>query len=286
MRESAPSQTAIAALFLRALHLQIDDVPAVLDDHAAIDLLPPNQRAFLRRLSALPRWWRRFRSSRDAVASMRAQVVVRSRYAEDVLASVRPAGARRYVVLAAGLDTFALRQREPRIDVVEIDHPATQRWKVALLAQRGVELPSGVTLLPIDFERQRLEQVWVDADGPEVISWLGTTYYLTRDAIVDTLTTTARRTAPGSRLVLDFWREPPPIDPSRPLFWGTRMAVALQQEPMRSFFDPDSIGRLAESTGWQVRETCRPADQNQRYLAGRRDRLAVPSFAYLLHLAR
>ena len=117
-------------------------------------------------------------------------------------------GVDRFVVLAAGLDTFALRQSHPLIEVVEIDHPATQQWKRQLLAERNIDEPPELAFLPVNFEEESLADVWIDSPTPDCISWLGTTYYLTRDAISSTLTTLAKRTQPGSHLVLDYWREP------------------------------------------------------------------------------
>jgi len=287
MLDARPSTTALATASVRALHLHVDDLPPVFDDHIALRLLPAYQRRFIRRLGALPKpLLSRYRRRYQMLTTMRAQVIVRARYAEDALRSAREAGADRYLVLAAGLDTFALRRAEPAIEVVEIDHPATQRWKRKLLAERGINEPAALTFQPIDFERQSLADFLIEAAAPDFISWLGTTYYLSRQAITSTLTILAERTQPGTELVLDYWQEPPLTDPGSPLLWGTRIAVALQQEPMRSFFDPAGIAALAESSGWQIRENCPPREQNRRYLDSRSDGLKVPSFAHLLHLTR
>ena len=287
MQDTTPSRTAMATAFIRALHTRIDDPPPVCNDQIAFGLLPAYQRRYIERLQALSGpWLGRFRQRRGAFTGMRSQVVVRTRYAEDALESARRAGADRYVILAAGLDTFAFRQQMPAVDVLEIDHPATQQWKRNLLARQKIRLPDNLAFLPVDFERDSLGTIWIDNEAPDFVSWLGTTYYLTESAIAATLGTLAERTRPGSALVLDYWREPPPTDPGSWLFWGTRFAVASQQEPMRSFFKPDQIARLAESNGWRVRENLSPREQNQRYLADRSDGLAVPSFAYLLYLER
>lgn len=287
MLDAQPSRTAQATAFLRALHVHIDGQPPVFDDKLAVKLLPAYQQRFIDRLAILASpWLRIFRQRRGMLTAMRAQVVVRARYAEDALADARRDGAQRYVVLSAGLDTFAARQPEPRIPVVEIDHPATQRWKRELLAGIGAtELP-GLDYLPIDFERTSLAEVWVGSRGTDFISWLGTTYYLSEDALTATLRAIADHVMPGSRLVLDYWRELPGIDPGQPLLWSTRAAVALQREPMRSFFEPADIARLCQSCGWTVVEDLSAEQQNERFLHGRDDRLAVPSFAHLLHLRR
>ena len=286
MLGNTPSRTAYATTLLRAIHATLDDPPPVLDDTLAINLLPGAQRRYLRRMATLPTsFWRPLRRRYPAFTAMRGQVVTRSRYAEDQLHLARSAGAMRYVVLGAGLDTFALRQGSPAIDVLEIDHPATQRWKQNLLAQRGMQLPQSLTFLPIDFERESLAERFPAATAADFISWLGVTYYLSREGITTTLTTLAETTRPGSRLALDYWSEAPP-DYSAPLLWGTRLAVAMQGEPMRSFFEPEEIEALALAAGWRVLENLSAEAQRQRYLAKRRDGLRVPAFAYLLLLER
>ncbi len=285
MQEESPSRTALATAFTRALHLCIDDPPPILEDAVALRLLPSYQRRYLRRLGALSAFWRgRYRRRIDALAAMRTQIVLRARYAEDMLVSAREAGAGRYVVLAAGLDTFAFRQAPPAIDVLEIDHPATQEWKRGLLSARGLAIPPGLEFLPVDFERSTLGENWPDGDTPDFISWLGATYYLSRNAVAATLKTLAARTRPGSRLVLDYWREDPPTVAGNLLLLGARFAVAMQREPIESLFDPAEIADLAASNGWRVLENLSPEEQNRRYLSGRRDALAVPSFAWLLHI--
>lgn len=280
----------MATAFLRVLHGVVDDPPLLLDDQPARLFLPAYQRRFLDRLGALPpRWLRTFRQRRSALGGMRAQVLVRSRYTEDALADARAGGAGRYLILAAGLDTFALRQREPALPVIEIDHPATQRWKRERLADGlaagGDALPPQLSFAAIDFERQDLADVLERDSAPQFVSWLGTTYYLSREAIAATLAGLARLSAPGSRLVLDYWREAP-LGGDAMLLWGTRLATAVQQEPMRCFLEPGDAEDLARETGWRVREHCAPEIQNQRYLRRRRDDLAVPGFAYLLQLER
>jgi methyltransferase (TIGR00027 family) len=286
MLDQSPSRTAYATTLMRAVHVLFDDPPPVLDDQIAYQLLPTYLRRFLRRRAGFPSaWLKQFRSRDLASLAMRSQIIVRARYAEDCLAAARQTGASRYIVLGAGLDTFALRQQAPEITVVEIDHPATQRWKQQILQQRSIALPKNLTFLPVDFEHSSLTAAWLDNPQPDFISWLGTTYYLSRKGITETLITLREKTQPGSQLVLDYWRESP-AGVFNPLLLGTRIAVAAQGEPMRSFFEPSDIEQLAASTGWRMIEHLTPAEQNTRYLANRKDRLSVPSFAYLLRLER
>jgi methyltransferase (TIGR00027 family) len=267
--------------------MYIDDPPPVLRDTVAFNLLPAYQRRFILRLAALSApWQKRFRQKHGPFTTMRTHVVVRARYAEDALARARECGVNRYVILAAGLDTFALRQGPQPLDVLEIDHPATQHWKRDLLEDRDLQVPATVSFLPVDFEQTALADAWIDNPAPDFISWLGVSYYLTHAAILSTLKTLAARTQPGSEMVLDYWSTAPASDASGQLLRNTRFAVAFLNEPMRSFFEPKEIEELAVAAGWQVREHCAPAEQVHRYLATREDRLALPSFAHLLHLSR
>lgn len=286
MRVASPSRTAIATTFLRAVHVRLDAPPPVLDDQIAYRLLPAYLRRYIRGRVLFPSALFGPLSLGDAAAlTMRAQIVVRARYAEDSLAAARAGGVKRYIILGAGLDTFALRQTAPKIDVLEIDHPATQRWKQQLLQQRGLPPPPELEFQAVDFERTTLTDAWIDSAQPDFISWLGVTYYLTRPGFESTLRMLAERTAPGSELVLDYWCERPGRA-FNPLLFGLRMAVAAQGEPMRSFFRPGEIEALAVRAGWTVIENLSPAEQTRRLLAHRRDGLRVPSFAYLLRMQK
>jgi len=288
MRNDAPSRTAMITAFARATHGFIDDKPLVFDDSVAFRLLPGYQRRYIQRIARLSNQWaRRFRLRYNGFTSMRSHLVVRARYTEDALHMAREKHAPlRYIVLGAGMDTFALRQGSPNVEVVEIDHPATQNWKRALLKRKNLTEPDDLTFLPIDFEQSSLGERWIDFDGVDFVSWLGVSYYLTEAAISDTLQTIAARSAPGSQLVMDYYQTPSQPDPSSPLFWGTQFSVALQQEPMHSFFTPTAIERLAVAAGWRVRENYSPKMQNRRYLDDRTDGLHVPAFAHLLWLER
>lgn len=278
----------MAAAFLRAMHPVVDEPPLVFDDPVAQEFLPGYQRRYLRRLGRLPRRWLRvFRQRRSALGSMRAQILVRSRWAEDALAQARAGdGVARHVVLAAGLDTFAWRQGAGALPVIEVDHPATQRWKRSTLERRGQSLPAELRFLSVDFERQRLQDVLDRIDAAQFVTWLGTSYYLSRGAIAATLAALAEQSASGSLLALDYWSEAPLWRPDAALLLGTRIATAAQREPLRSLLRPTELEGMAREAGWRVVEQC-PADaQNLRYLQGRRDDLAVPAFAHLALLQR
>lgn len=190
-------------------------------------LLSLPEQPFLRRLDTLAHSWisafRWRRSGRDA---MRAQIVGRARYAEDALLAQNPS---QYLVLAAGLDTFALRHATERMQGFEIDHPATQAWKWARIKAP----PKNLRLIPVDFERTTLADSEFDPEPSTFVSWLGTTKYLTGDTIAETLRGVGEQTAGGTRLVLDYWSEAPSADGrATTLLASTRLATAFEREPI------------------------------------------------------
>lgn len=283
MEPARRSQTAEGAAFLRALHRHIDSAPWVFEDAAVEPLLSLPSQHFLHRLDTLAYpWIAAFRQRRSGLDAMRAQIVVRARYAEDALAAQNP---QQYLVLAAGLDTFALRHAGANLRVFEVDHPATQDWK----RTRITTPPANLQFVAVDFERTTLGEALAvsefDTRRSTFVSWLGTTYYLTHDAIAQTLRDVRERSPAGTRLVLDYWSEAPLADGrAGALMATTRLATALQNEPIRTLFTPAAMEALARDTGWEVREHLAPFIQNARYLAQRSDGLAVPSFAYLVQL--
>src|SRR5947199_15910 len=145
--------------------------------------------------------------------NLRALMVVRSRYAEDELARAVQRGVRQYVILGAGLDTFAYRNPYPasRLRVFEVDHPATQAWKRARLQDAGIAVPESLTFASIDFETQTLagglRQAGFKADEPAFFSMLGVIVYLTRDTAMGTLRFVASLPS-GSDIVFDYAMPP------------------------------------------------------------------------------
>ncbi len=306
MRRGRRSRTAEATAVLRAAHQVIDQSPRVLEDPFALRLLDPAARWALvpslgpRRLLGplLDRQLRRWGTRRPALGSrrIRAQVVVRSRYVEDRLEQWlnerdNEEDPAQLVILAAGLDSFALRRRElaDRLRVFEVDHPATQQWKRGRIEAVGEPWPSNLELVPCDFERQTLSESLArsafDPSRPALFSWLGVSYYLTTEAIEETFRFVAAQ-APGSELVFDYWRlDPPQADLDRALLDAIRMSVRWQEERMLSFFAPEQMNRLLARCGLEVVEHLDAREANQLYLEGRRDGLLMPSFAHLAAVA-
>lgn len=183
LSEGQPSRSALMVARLRAAH-QLLDTPAIFDDPLALPVLGPEDCVQVQSNAR----------SYDAGFSriLRAAMAVRSRFAEDELARAAAAGVRQYVVLGAGLDTFACRhQHDAALQVFEVDHPATQAWKRGLLAASSITVPDSLRFVPVDFERDALADALRAAgcrlDQPVFFSWLGVTLYLTGPAIFDTL---------------------------------------------------------------------------------------------------
>jgi methyltransferase (TIGR00027 family) len=266
MEASRRSVTAERAATLRALH-QLIDRPLVLDDPVVLRLLTPERVAWLRaNPSALDDPRRR---------ALRAFIAMRSRYAEDVL---HASGVAQYVILGAGLDTFAY--RNPGLRVFEIDHPATQAWKRERLRAAGIAVPNGLSFVPADLERQTLAEALADStfepSRPACVAWLGVTIYLTAEAIERTLAW-AGSLAAGSAIVFEY------AVPSGGRV-GADMAAraAASGEPWIAYFEPDAMARMLASAGFAAVEDLGPAAAAERYFAGREDRLRPGGTAHLV----
>src|SRR5262245_12011930 len=190
MKPDRPSSTAFRVAMRRAAH-QILDRPLVLEDPIALRIVGS------RRAEAIRANPRRYDSSSGR--ALRLFLAARSRCAEDALARAVAEGVRQYVVLGAGLDTFAYRNSYPpgRLRVFEVDMPTTQAFKRDLLARTKIEAPASLTFVPVDFETQSLPEQLLAAglreDEPAFFSWLGVTMYLTRDAVVNVFDYIAHR---------------------------------------------------------------------------------------------
>lgn len=251
LAEGRPSVTATGAASHRAVH-QVADRPLVFVDPLAEGILGAEGRA-----QAEPR----FRNPAES-APMRAVMVARHRYAEDALAA---SGAGQYVLLGAGLDTFAYRQADAKLRVFEVDHPATQGWKQARLAEMGVKPPKNVTYAPIDFARDAiadaLKRAGFEAKKPAFCAWLGVLVYLDKAAIETTLAWAATL-APGSEIVFDF--SAPRADLEDTL---AAQRAASVGEPWKSFYTGDEMTALLRAKGFKQIEIIGPDALNARYFA-------------------
>ena len=199
MEEGKPSVTAMLMAMYRAAHLLWDDPPKIFEDTYALRLSGCDSEAALRaQLDQIDAQGARSTSPDFALTLRRyltATVVMRSRYLEDAVDQALGRGVSQYVILGAGLDSFAYRRSDLArvLRVFEVDHPASQVWKRTRLQQAGIELPPNLSLVPVDFEKRSLidslRMCGYRTDTPGLFSWLGVTMFLTSDAIFGTLRT-------------------------------------------------------------------------------------------------
>jgi len=274
VKPDQPSTTAYRVAMRRAAH-QLLDRPVVLEDPIALRIVGPRGAAAIRENP------RRFDSAFGR--ALRLFLVARSRCAEDALAHAVAAGVRQYVVLGAGLDTFAYRNPHPpeRLRVFEVDMPATQAWKREMLGRTKIEPPASLTFVPVDFETQSLpEQLRAAGFGenePAFFSWLGVTMYLTRDAVMGTLRYVAQRPA-GSGVTFDYMTPPHRLPWLRRIgFHLVARRVAKAGEPWKTWFDAGQLALELRAMGLGRLEDLDGPGLNQRYFGGRERRLGGAS---------
>jgi len=257
--------------------------PAILEDNFAGWLLGPPLSAILR---VAPLRWLFWRPLLAQVRPISVFVVVRSRYTEDTLERSIHDGCRQYVILGAGLDSWALRHETSGVSVFELDHPATQQWKKARIRSRLGALPSHLVLIPVDFERESVADVLpshgFDPRASAFVSWLGTIHYLTRGAIERTFASLAMACAPGSRVVFDYFQLKSAMSPADlQLFEVLDEGGTRRGEPMQTLLDVGDIAEILLSAGFRVVEDLSASEIRRRYLAQRTDGLDIPGFVRL-----
>jgi methyltransferase (TIGR00027 family) len=266
----APSHTAYRVAVSRAAH-QLLDEPRVLEDPIALAIVGAAAVAAIR---AAP-----LRYRLPPARYLRAFLVARSRVAEEALARAVRRGVRQYVVLGAGLDTFAYRNPYPADDltVFEVDHPATQTWKRGQLETAGIALPPSLRFVAVDFETQQLGEALAGAglraDEPAFFSWLGVSMYLTHAAIGATLRYVAGLPR-GSGIVFDYAVAPARLSPVRRLVMHALLKrVAAAGEPWKSFFEPRALAAELRALGLAELEDLGPEELNARFFGARTDGL-------------
>jgi len=275
METGKASKTALRVAIRRAAH-QLMDKPLVLDDPLAVPLLGPGYARDMER------------AMHKVARDFRLFMAARSRFAEDHLAEAVANGVRQYVVLGAGLDTFAYRNPFPEVRVFEVDFPATQEWKRGMLAEAGIAVPDSLTFVPLDFEHQTLAaglaEAGFDAGQPAFFSWLGVVPYLTLEAFRATLAVIAQLPA-GSGVCFDYVFSPDFFGPKRRQAFDVLAArVAAAGEPFQLFFSQDELERELHNAGFGRIEQVDPKRLNELYFTGRADglKLSGASFGMLV----
>lgn len=274
--QASPSRTALMTAVARGRHRMEDPPPLILDDAVALALVGDRWHDLAARAAQLP-------SELDA--QIRASMAVRSRYAEDQLAR-RPFD--QYVLLGAGLDSFAWRRHDGARDlmVFEVDHPASQSWKRQRVVELGLSTGDHHAFAPVDFETQSLRG-GLDASGFDwnretMFSWLGVTMYLTNDAVESTLRTAAT-CAPGTEVVMEYAVTDPLLDDVGREFRGYFAPVSRSVgETVHSRWSPADVESFVERCGLRIVDHPSRGDLVSRYFEGREDGLRPWSVTRLL----
>ncbi len=270
VRIGQPSRSALRVASLRAVH-QLLDEPIVLPDPVALPILGPETEAALRDDP--------FVLNDPMSRGLRGALVVRSRFAEDEVARAVAAGVRQYVVLGAGLDTFAYRNPHAAagLRVFEVDAPSTQQWKRERLAAAGIAVPESMAFVPVDFERDELirslERAGFRADQPACLSLMGVTMYLSIEAIHATLAPVAALPK-GSSITFDYKIVSSHLNPiDRVITEVLGQQIAAEGEPWVSSFVPEALKRDLLERGFSAVDDPTPEEIHDRYLARRKDGL-------------
>lgn len=268
MTDRGASKTAYGVAMLRAAHQIIDGEPPILRDSVIVQLLGSETE---RRIRTEPEQFQT-----QLMRGLRSHVVLRSRFAEDSLAEAVARGAQQYVLLGAGLDTFAYRQPEwaRGIEIIEVDQPASQGAKRQALRAAGIEVPANVRYADVDFERETLAEglhrCGVSTEKRTFFSWLGVTMYLTLEAIEAVLSTVVGFPK-GSQIVLTYAQPREPGEPN-PLAEG----AAAAGEPWISYFTPEELTALLDRVGFTDVKHLARDEAIARYYADRADGLLPP----------
>jgi len=261
----------------RAAH-QIWDVPKIFDDPLALRIVGDYHARALQHLKPL--------RETEISRSTRAFLAARSRFAEDSLAAAFARGVRQYVVLGAGLDTFACRNPHPLLRVFEVDRPATQSWKIAQLAATGMDASVRPVFVPVDFRRQDLSielrgSGW-KADVPSFFSCCGVSSYLPRDALMAMLTFVADCPR-GSGVVFDVSTPATHVSPTERFVRRLiRLKLMFEGEPSISRYDPGDLSQALRRLGFGDVSSFDGAAINARYFEGRDDGLKVGNRSCLM----
>jgi methyltransferase (TIGR00027 family) len=272
MIEAQPSKTALRVALRRAAHQVHDAKPLVFEDPLAVRILGPEYAEEVRRTPDSIK--------RPFSAGLRAFMVARARLAEATLADgVRRLGVRQYLVLGAGLDTFACRNPYADVRVFEVDHPATQAWKMQMLKAAEIVPPPSAQFVAVDFEkdslRARLKASGFDFSVPTVTAWLGVVPYLTAEAFRATVRILS--TLPeGSAVVFDYSQPAEALSMvERMMLESLSARVAMAGEPFQLFFTPPQLAEELEWLGIRVVEDVGGEAMTARYFAGRSDGLML-----------
>ena len=265
-----PDSTAVRTALWRALHVQVDAKPHILVDKIGLKLIAP------------PDGWQE-RTDMKYTKRLRASIIARARFIDDLIIEQVSKGINQYLILGAGLDTFA--QRDPyaasKMQIFEIDQPDTLAWKQQRLKELGFGVPNYLHFVHVNFETsswwEQLLKEGFDTSKPALIACIGVSLYLTEEAITSTLNQIAGLTK-GSKLAMTFYLPKELLDDEdKPMQEIAEKGASKAGTPMISFFTPDEILALADNAGFKEAKTISTKDMIQYYFTNRTDNLLPAS---------
>lgn len=275
MTTTTPDNTALRTALWRALHVLTDDKPYIIDDKVGYELIKPEKD------------WQE-RPDMKYTKRLRASIVGRARFVEDVAKEQIEKDIKQYVLLGAGLDSFAQRNTAGslQVDIYEIDQPDTLAWKEEKLIENGYKIPDNLHFVPVDFETSswwtELLSKGFDIHKKTFVSCTGVTLYLTKDAIRETLKKMTSL-ASGSTIAIAFYLPLEQLDEEdKPLLEMAIKGAAASGTPFVSFYPVDDIVKLAEETGFKEIQTVSTKDMTERYFKNRADNLVPASGEFFL----
>jgi len=268
----APEHTAVRVSLWRALHVQLDPSPHVLEDEVGLRLIAPDDD-----------WRLRPDMDPQGTRLVRASIVSRARFIEDTVVEQQRLGVDQYVILGAGLDTFAQRRPEvaSRMRIFEVDQPGPQAWKRQRLLELGFGTPDWLRFVPVDFEAgaswwDELLKAGFDVNKPAVVSSTGVSMYLTKEANAATLRQIARL-APGSSFAMTFLLPTELVEEGlQPMQEQTLKYARVAGTPFLSLLAPQEVLAMAHAAGFKEAQHVSSAALTERYFANRSDGLRHP----------
>lgn len=290
MIEYQASRTALFSAYLRGYHNENVN-PKIFNDFLANKLLTAEERNSFDKfvLSGLVAFDQKLASSFPDEASALAftmqiipgppQILSRARFTEDILEEVIKQGAKQYVLLGAGLDTFAFRKTEmlKQLQVYEVDHPATQDFKLKRLSELKWEIPNQLHFVKADLTKDKLADILnrtsFDTSTLSFFNWQGVTYYLTHDEVLSTLGNIANISPAGSLIVFDYLHiDALSSDKAAPRIQGMIYGAKQMNEPIKSGFEPSTFEKELNKIGLRFREDLSPSEIQKRFFYGRTDK--------------
>jgi methyltransferase (TIGR00027 family) len=284
MKENQPSLTSMVTAYMRAYHSMYAK-NKIFDDFLAYGLIPDDKRKLIEQHFTLDKQLNtpESESGSDSTNILPPLtktnfIICRARYTEDTLEKAVNQGVKQYVILGAGLDTFAFRRPDllGQLEVFEVDHPATQVFKLNRIAELGWKHPAKLHFIPVDFTKESLENVLsrsssYDPTAKTFFSWLGVTRYLTRDEVFATFRSITKISPAGSTIIFNY-TDLDTFNPEKfPQMQRSHEFFSKIGEPVKTGFDPSMLAEELSSLGLCLEENLNHEDIERLYFQGNTD---------------